>query len=488
MSMMLWATMALAVDVHVDASNSPYTSQVVGDDVFIWEDGEVHVLGQTAIRVSDNGVMHSRGIVSSDVDSPVNLGRNAEGFIHGGHIWSTATNQRYSGSLFGFGWDSSLTIYDGLFEVAGGEGVLDASRGHIVVYDGVFRGMNGYRPEHAIGIRESGEIHGGVFQALQAAELRGDVDVYGGTFIGGSGDDHADQGQALYVAGDTVRTFGGTFDAHEAIYVFGGDVEIYGGDFHGQPVTAYFRLGTATIYGGSFSTSDPQFPSVITRFPMAIHGGDFSGAGPLHLDCIGDDLDVTIHGTHLWTTGATATSGTDVSGTVYGYLEDGSPISWDYLLQTTFGCVSSIELVDTCVDLDGDGICAIRDNCETVANADQADVDWDGIGDACDDAQLSITGTCPGLVTIEVSGATPLEDVALASARTTGALVVPPGLECEGTSLGLSSDAVLRATLTADGTGAAQHTVQVHNPYACGRTVRAVDMQRCEVSNAANLP
>lgn len=34
---------------------------------------------------------------------------------------------------------------------------------------------------------------------------------------------------------------------------------------------------------------------------------------------------------------------------------------------------------------DGDGISAVDDNCPAVANADQADVDGDGFGDACDD-------------------------------------------------------------------------------------------------------
>jgi len=36
------------------------------------------------------------------------------------------------------------------------------------------------------------------------------------------------------------------------------------------------------------------------------------------------------------------------------------------------------------VDTDGDGIQDVLDNCSTVANADQRDVDYDGLGSVCD--------------------------------------------------------------------------------------------------------
>jgi len=39
---------------------------------------------------------------------------------------------------------------------------------------------------------------------------------------------------------------------------------------------------------------------------------------------------------------------------------------------------------DTSPDTDGDGYCDLQDNCPTVSNGDQADLDEDGLGDACD--------------------------------------------------------------------------------------------------------
>ena len=47
----------------------------------------------------------------------------------------------------------------------------------------------------------------------------------------------------------------------------------------------------------------------------------------------------------------------------------------------------------SCSDTDGDGICDTNDNCPTVANADQADADHNGVGDAC---QGECEQTCGG--------------------------------------------------------------------------------------------
>ena len=49
----------------------------------------------------------------------------------------------------------------------------------------------------------------------------------------------------------------------------------------------------------------------------------------------------------------------------------------------SMGNSANIQVCDP--DYDNDGIIDSKDNCPTVANADQADLDGDGIGDVCDD-------------------------------------------------------------------------------------------------------
>jgi hypothetical protein len=56
-------------------------------------------------------------------------------------------------------------------------------------------------------------------------------------------------------------------------------------------------------------------------------------------------------------------------------------------------------LVDACPldalnDGDGDGICAEIDNCPSVPNANQLDIDFDGLGDVCDPCPRAADGGC----------------------------------------------------------------------------------------------
>src|SRR5690606_12152357 len=57
-------------------------------------------------------------------------------------------------------------------------------------------------------------------------------------------------------------------------------------------------------------------------------------------------------------------------------------IYFDYNLPITTNTVTTKIVIP---DIDDDGILNEEDNCPETANADQADIDNDGIGDVCDD-------------------------------------------------------------------------------------------------------
>jgi hypothetical protein len=66
-------------------------------------------------------------------------------------------------------------------------------------------------------------------------------------------------------------------------------------------------------------------------------------------------------------------------------------------------CLTCPQDCGAATDVDGDGYAHCVDNCPNVANADQADFDHDGIGDACDedidgDGVANEIDVCPGTV------------------------------------------------------------------------------------------
>ena len=86
----------------------------------------------------------------------------------------------------------------------------------------------------------------------------------------------------------------------------------------------------------------------------------------------------------------------------------------DGVINSEDNCPDTAGTVETngCPDSDSDGVIDKNDNCPNTANADQADLDGDGIGDVCDDDRdgdgiLNTEDTCPDStvgVTVDVTG------------------------------------------------------------------------------------
>ncbi len=99
--------------------------------------------------------------------------------------------------------------------------------------------------------------------------------------------------------------------------------------------------------------------------------------------------------------------------------------------------------------------------------------------------QISIVGTCPGSVSLDLQDATPDGKVGLVWGTAEGPFTVPPG-PCAGTEIGLA-DPTLLMVLTADLSGSVflDRTV---GGGACGLLLQALDVTTCEPSNVASVP
>lgn len=100
---------------------------------------------------------------------------------------------------------------------------------------------------------------------------------------------------------------------------------------------------------------------------------------------------------------------------------------------------------------------------------------------------MSLSGACPSL-TFDITYATPSGSVALLYANGTGSFVVPNGMACAGTVLGLNNTVALASMLQADANG--NVTLSANVPAgACGAFyVQALDMTSCETSTVLLLP
>jgi len=100
--------------------------------------------------------------------------------------------------------------------------------------------------------------------------------------------------------------------------------------------------------------------------------------------------------------------------------------------------------------------------------------------------ELSISGSCPGSMTVEISGLTPGGSVGVGLSQTPGSFELPSG-SCAGTTLNLGRPLVASQIITADPSGTA---ILNANPAAgvCDSRLQAVDLTTCEVSDVLPVP
>lgn len=96
---------------------------------------------------------------------------------------------------------------------------------------------------------------------------------------------------------------------------------------------------------------------------------------------------------------------------------------------------------------------------------------------------LAKTGTCPGVLTLIISDASPHGSVAIVYGPAGG--FVKPTPPCQGLTLGVSPPS-LGAVRTADAAGVATLNFNAP-PGACGRSVQAVDVTTCVATNVIVL-
>lgn len=131
-------------------------------------------------------------------------------------------------------------------------------------------------------------------------------------------------------------------------------------------------------------------------------------------------------------------------------------------------------------------------NCQGLADSSSGNVwhtSWNSgdvfevdLGNAGGGLTLAVSGTCPGLMSIDISGATPNDQVMLVYGSA-GSFTVPGG-PCAGLVLGIASP-TLGAALPTDASGNASLSPTVG--AGCGLTLQAVDLNACAASNTDTL-
>lgn len=122
--------------------------------------------------------------------------------------------------------------------------------------------------------------------------------------------------------------------------------------------------------------------------------------------------------------------------------------------------------------------------CLTLAaSAPSAAVDDDEVM-VLSEYTVVLNGSCPGLGTMEWSGATPNRRQAVVFGREEGKTIIPQGA-CEGTVLGIAVSVQVYVVIgTREGSG----VIGFHYGQSCRGFVQLVETGTCRTSNVTPLP
>lgn len=278
--------------------------------------------------------------------------------------------------------------------------------------------------------------------------------------------------------GSLLHRFDGdaSFDSFGSSLSGAGDVDRDGTpDFIiGAPLADHgwnLNSGCAYVYSGRTGALLHRFDGLADHDRL---GGSVSTAG-----------DVDGDGHHDLLVGAEGALGNAGSAYLYSGATGG-------LLQQFDGSQSLDRLgrsVSEAGDVDGDGysdliVGAIGADPSGLTDAGSAFV-YSGNPGAPPSLGLSLTGSCPGPIAVDVVGATPLGGVALVYG-TAGGYTIQSG-PCAGTTLDIGNP-VLARVLPADASGALSFTSPPLSSGSCGLTVQAIDVATCSTSNPTLIP
>jgi hypothetical protein len=200
------------------------------------------------------------------------------------------------------------------------------------------------------------------------------------TYLGGSG---SDQGSGIAVDGSgnayvTGFTDSGNFNTASPLQAAkAGGIDAFVAKIgvpSGNQPPILNSIGTQAVNEGSLLN-------------FTVRATDTDGPPTLTIAATGLPLGATFGGLEMGLDGTTGDfSWTPTSGQSGTYFVQFT--ATDGLGATDTEMVE-INVADTIIDRDGDGVADSSDNCPDFANSDQSDSDGDGVGDACDNSPLN---------------------------------------------------------------------------------------------------